>query len=146
MTAPVSPSAWRLVPVEPTEAMFAAALATNEPFHPCAVWEAMLAASPVSPSAPVAWGYAYRRRSFEDGIPLEDAPWNLHREDDGFLMMLKADPEHWEVQALALAASPAPSMVGLTRPIVGIENRTAQEVFDIMSDRIRLALLAREGE
>lgn len=30
-------------------------------------------------------------------------------------------------------------MVDLTRPIVGIENRTAQEVFDIMCDRIRLA-------
>lgn len=28
----------------------------------------------------------------------------------------------------------------LTRPIIGIENRTPQEVFDIMSDRIRLAL------
>ena len=28
----------------------------------------------------------------------------------------------------------------LTRPIVGIENRTAQEVFDIMADRIRHAL------
>lgn len=27
----------------------------------------------------------------------------------------------------------------LTRPIVGIEHRTAQEVFDIMADRIRLA-------
>lgn len=25
----------------------------------------------------------------------------------------------------------------LTRPIIGIENRTAQEVFDIMADRIR---------
>lgn len=29
----------------------------------------------------------------------------------------------------------------LTRPIVGIENRTAQEVFDIMCDRIRLSAL-----
>jgi hypothetical protein len=29
----------------------------------------------------------------------------------------------------------------LTRPIIGIENRTAQEAFDIMSDRIRHALL-----
>lgn len=29
---------------------------------------------------------------------------------------------------------------GLTRPIIGIEHRTAQEVFDIMSDRIRTAL------
>jgi hypothetical protein len=28
----------------------------------------------------------------------------------------------------------------LVRPIIGIENRTAQEVFDIMSDRIRSAL------
>lgn len=28
----------------------------------------------------------------------------------------------------------------LTRPIIGIENRTAREVFDIMSDRIRSAL------
>lgn len=27
----------------------------------------------------------------------------------------------------------------LTRPIIGIENRTAQEVFDIMCDRIKLA-------
>jgi hypothetical protein len=27
----------------------------------------------------------------------------------------------------------------ITRPIIGIENRTAQEVFDIMCDRIRLA-------
>lgn len=27
----------------------------------------------------------------------------------------------------------------LTRPIIGIENRTAQEVFDIMCDRLRLA-------
>lgn len=27
----------------------------------------------------------------------------------------------------------------LTRPIVGIENRTAQEVFDIMCDRVRAA-------
>lgn len=30
--------------------------------------------------------------------------------------------------------------IELTRPIIGIENRTAQEVFDIMSDRIRGAL------
>ncbi|MBT0778028.1 hypothetical protein [Paracoccus sp. pheM1] len=33
----------------------------------------------------------------------------------------------------------------LTRPIIGIENRTAQEVFDIMSDRIRAALRALKG-
>lgn len=30
----------------------------------------------------------------------------------------------------------------LTRPIIGIENRTADEVFDIMADRIRAALSA----
>ena len=30
----------------------------------------------------------------------------------------------------------------LTRPIIGIENRTAQEVFDIMCDRIRSALVS----
>jgi hypothetical protein len=48
----------------------------------------------------VAWGHAYRRRSFEDGIPIEGAPWNLQRETDGFLMLLKGDPEHWEVQSL----------------------------------------------
>jgi hypothetical protein len=30
----------------------------------------------------------------------------------------------------------------LTRPIIGIENRTAQEAFDIMADRIRGALSA----
>ena len=32
-----------------------------------------------------------------------------------------------------------------TRPIIGIENRTAQEVFDIMCDRLRSAL-AQERE
>lgn len=32
----------------------------------------------------------------------------------------------------------------LTRPIVGIENRTAQEVFDIMCDRFKIALSAAE--
>lgn len=31
----------------------------------------------------------------------------------------------------------------LTRPIIGIENRSAQEVFDIMCDRIRQALALR---
>jgi DNA-binding PucR family transcriptional regulator len=30
------------------------------------------------------------------------------------------------------------------RPIIGVENRTAQEVFDIMCDRIRAALEAAE--
>ena len=34
----------------------------------------------------------------------------------------------------------------LTRPIVGIENRTAQEAFDIMCDRIRHHLPQGEGE
>jgi hypothetical protein len=31
----------------------------------------------------------------------------------------------------------------LTRPIIGIENRAAQEVFDIMVDRIRAKLGSR---
>jgi hypothetical protein len=31
----------------------------------------------------------------------------------------------------------------LTRPIIGIESRTAQEVFDIMTDRILSALSAQ---
>lgn len=48
----------------------------------------------------------------------------------------------------ALAAYRAAQPVGwpvdeLTRPIIGIEHRTAQEVFDIMSDRIRRAALRR---
>jgi hypothetical protein len=35
----------------------------------------------------------------------------------------------------------------LTRPIIGIDNRSALEVFDIMADRIRAALAsAQEGE
>ena len=33
-------------------------------------------------------------------------------------------------------------MDDLTRPIIGIENRAAEEVFDIMCDRIRSALRA----
>lgn len=31
------------------------------------------------------------------------------------------------------------ALIELTRPIIGIENRTAQEAFDIMADRIRSA-------
>lgn len=34
----------------------------------------------------------------------------------------------------------------LTRPVIGIENRTPQEVFDIMADRIRYALRALTQE
>lgn len=33
-----------------------------------------------------------------------------------------------------------------TRPIIGIENRTAQEVFDIMCDRLRTALATSKAE
>lgn len=33
----------------------------------------------------------------------------------------------------------SPSRPDATRPIIGIENRTAQEVFDMMCDRIRYA-------
>ena len=40
-------------------------------------------------------------------------------------------------------AKAAPMREDVTRPIVGIENRTAQEVFDIMADRFRLAHTAR---
>ena len=37
----------------------------------------------------------------------------------------------------------APDLVErLTRPIIGIKNRTSQEAFDIMTDRIRMALAA----
>lgn len=37
--------------------------------------------------------------------------------------------------------------IELTRPIIGIENRTPQEVFDIMCDRIaRSGLEARKAE
>ncbi len=34
----------------------------------------------------------------------------------------------------------------LTRPIIGIENRTAQEAFDIMADRITAALRSTAKE
>ena len=37
-------------------------------------------------------------------------------------------------------------MIDHTRPIIGIENRTAQEVFDIMCDRLRTALATAEAE
>jgi hypothetical protein len=33
----------------------------------------------------------------------------------------------------------------ITRPLIGIENRTAQEVFDVMCDRARAALSAKEA-
>ena len=47
----------------------------------------------------------------------------------------------------ALAALDAETEVkaNLTRPIIGIENRTAQEAFDIMCDRIRSALAPPES-
>jgi hypothetical protein len=37
-------------------------------------------------------------------------------------------------------------ITNLCRPIIGIENRTAQEAFDIMADRIRAALSSRSAE
>lgn len=47
----------------------------------------------------------------------------------------------------ALAALDAETEVkaNLTRPIIGIENRTAQEAFDIMCDRIRSAFVTPES-
>lgn len=43
---------------------------------------------------------------------------------------------------LELGDGPLTPRENLTRPIVGIENRTAHEVFDIMSDRFRAHLTA----
>lgn len=43
---------------------------------------------------------------------------------------------------LELGDDPLTPRESLTRPVVGIENRTAQEVFDIMSDRFRAHLTA----
>lgn len=43
------------------------------------------------------------------------------------------------------ARSYADGVEDLTRPIIGIERRTAPEVFDIMADRIRRALAPKEG-
>lgn len=45
-------------------------------------------------------------------------------------------------EAEAAAPKPDPAIAELVRPIIGIENRTAQEVFDIMADRFRHALTA----
>ena len=59
------------------------------------------------------------------------------------------DSDDARSQALALWSKRHPSpaqpdisalVEALTRPIIGIENRTAQEVFDIMAHRIRLSL------
>lgn len=49
-------------------------------------------------------------------------------------LTLKDDPGNGEAERLTR----------LTRPIIGIENRTPLEVFDIMADRIRAAL--RKGD
>lgn len=65
--------------------------------------------SPISGEG--AWGHAYRRIKFEDGLEIPDAPWTLTREDGCFLLLLKGDPEHWEVQPL-YAAPPVPSVSG----------------------------------
>lgn len=45
-----------------------------------------------------------------------------------YLAMSRLDPERERLVS------------DLTRPIIGIQNRTAQETFDIMADRIRAAL------
>lgn len=71
-----------------------------------------LAATQQSPiSGEGAWGHAYRHIKFEDGLEIPDAPWTLTREDGCFLLLLKGDPEHWEVQPL-YAAPPVPSVSG----------------------------------
>ena len=46
---------------------------------------------------------------------------------------------------MAEQQTPASVVERLTRPIIGIENRTAQEVFDMMSDRARAALTQGES-
>lgn len=64
-----------------------------------------------------------------------DPKWHapkLFRAAKHALLATKASPPHREGEDSA-------EVDRLTRPIVGIENRTAQEVFDIMADRIRLA-------
>jgi HAMP domain-containing protein len=43
----------------------------------------------------------------------------------------------------ALIGEMAEGMEGMKRPIIGIENRTAREVFDIMVDRIPRALILK---
>ena len=43
------------------------------------------------------------------------------------------------ISTIAEATKEPTEAADLTRPIIGIENRTAQEVFDIMCDRIKLA-------
>lgn len=63
----------------------------------------------------------------------------------------QADYERRIISALALKDDPgnggdgeAERLTLLTRPIIGIENRTPLEVFDIMADRIRATL--RKGD
>jgi hypothetical protein len=46
----------------------------------------------------------------------------------------------WETARTPDQSERVSRLEGLTRPIIAIENRTAQEVFDIMADRIRSAL------
>ncbi|WP_313194644.1 hypothetical protein [Shinella zoogloeoides] len=65
----------------------------------------------------------------------------------GWEALAKRNPAKYQVVTRDLFTSPPLSREGedsaeverLTRPIAGIEHRTAQEVFDIMADRIRLA-------
>ena len=55
----------------------------------------------------------------------------LYGEDDRYVRLLREAAQALRYQSTGVTGEE------LTRPIIGIENRTAQEVFDIMCDRFR---------
>lgn len=87
------------------------------------------------PAEPVAW---YRDDSFTHRFSLGPSrPKNATQNPDEWKPLFASTP-------LSRQGEDSAEVERLTRPIVGIEHRTAQEVFDIMADRIRLAI-ARSG-
>jgi len=90
------------VPREPTEAMLRSAYATNEPFHPRAIWEAMLSAAPLheGEGEPVAW--LYTENKWKDGP--------RHRLSTKRQGVSDEDANEFEITETPIYAAPPPSV------------------------------------
>lgn len=102
-----TPAQWRMVPVEPTEAMHVAAVRTivnctgNDDFPP-RVWAAMLAASPQPTAAPVAWVYWHPSETTYDGPDTNHKKAVSFFTDDTRREMAR---EGWQLEPLVYASA-----------------------------------------
>ncbi|WP_421580871.1 hypothetical protein [Shinella sp. M31] len=105
---------------------------------------AAVESEPVTDPEPIAW-YMYLWNEADEDIK-SDVRWGRPTGDE----IARAehnghDIEHLYAHPPRSLSNEGLNVEDLTRPIIGIKNRTAHEVFDIMADRIRLALSTRKG-